>query len=414
MSKDIKVRDGKLGLMGLFVWHFGQFVAGSIYNPKLNVKFENWHLLEDMPAPFLIVGNHVNNFDPVMTSSNQHRVIHWVANDAVFRHPFLRWAFQQVQTIPKTKGMSDLDTVRFMHKKAREGGIIGLYPEGQTSWDGLTQPLTPATPKLVKLLKIPVVAVVTKGGYISQPRWVWTKDLRKSRVVLEVKVLISQDEIKSLKVDEIEERLRKGLFNDDFQFQKDNPVKLKSKNRAETLELFTYICPKCKTVDALKSEKHNVRCQSCDWEFTIDEYGLFPDKSVNFPFESLSEWSSWQKDTTSKMVADYMALDDPEEALIHNENLTLLTGKGLVPLRPLCKGDLKLLQDRLEFIPHKGDTMVFPIEELEALSIFKQQKFEFYHEKVLYRFHYGTPRDSAYKWLKFLEEIQFIQMSRKE
>jgi len=301
-----------------------------------------------------------------------------------------------------------------MHKKAREGGIIGLYPEGQTSWDGLNQPMTPATPKLVKLLKIPVVAVVTKGGYISQPRWVWTRDLRKSRVILEAKVLISRDEIKKLKVDEIEERLRRGLFNDDFQFQKDNPVKLKSNNRAETLELFTYICPKCKTVDALKSEGHDVRCQSCGWEFTIDEYGIFPDKSSDFPFESLSEWNSWQQDITSKMTADYLAEENTEEPLIYNENLTLLTGSGLVPLKPLCKGNLKLFKDNLEFITTKGENLIFPISEMEALSIFKQQKFEFYYEKVLYRFHYGTPRDSAYKWLKFLEEIQSRQGAGKE
>ena len=58
--------------------------------------------------------------------------------------------------------------------------------------------------------------------------------------------------------------------------------------------------------------------------------------------------------------------------------------------------------------------MIFPISELEALSIFKQQKFEFYYEKVLYRFHYGTPRDSAYKWLKFLEEIQSRQNAGEE
>ncbi|MDC7232677.1 MAG: lysophospholipid acyltransferase family protein, partial [Spirochaetales bacterium] len=330
MKKDIQVKDGRPGRYSRFLWHLGQFVARNIYNPKLNIKLENWDLLEKTPAPFLLVGNHVTNFDPVITSSNQSRLIHWVANDAVFRHPALRWAFRHIQVIPKTKGMSDLDTVRIMHKKVREGGIVGLYPEGQTSWDGVNQPMVPATPKLVKLLKVPVVAVVIKGGYISQPRWTWTKDLRKSRVVLEARILIQKDEIKKLSLHEIEERLNTGLYNDDFQFQRENPVKLKSEKRAETLELFTYICPKCNTMDALKSGGNDVKCQSCGWEFSIDEYGEFPGDS-DFPFKSLHQWNLWQRKETTRLTAEYLAQENPEQPLLANEKLTILTGKGLVP-----------------------------------------------------------------------------------
>ena len=266
-------------------------------------------------------------------------------------------------------------------------------------------PLVPATSKLLKLLKVPVVAVVTKGGYMSQPRWTWTRDLRRGRVVLEAKVLFSPEEIKKLDVKEIEERLDAGLFNDDFENIKENPVPLESEKRAETLELFAYICPRCQTLDALKSSGNDVTCGSCGWSFSIDKYGAFPSDS-DFPFPGgLKEWNRWQKDVSARMVSDYLEQQSPEEPLLFNRGLTLLTGKGLVPLRKLCRGDLKLWQDRLEFLTGKGETMVFPLRDLEALSIFKQQKLEFYYEKVLYRFHYPTPRDSAYKWLEIVGQV---------
>jgi 1-acyl-sn-glycerol-3-phosphate acyltransferase len=360
--------------------------------------------MKTMNPPFLLVGNHVTNFDPVIISSNQKHHIHWVANDAVFRHPFVRWAMLHTQTIPKTKGMSDLDSVRIIHKKIREGGVVAVYPEGQTSWDGLNQPLIPATPKLIKLLKVPVLAVIIKGGYMTQPRWVWTKNLRRSRIILEAKILFTKEEIKQLSVEELGERLQSGIFHDDFQFKKEKPVLFVSSKRAESLELFTYLCPKCNTLDALKSEGNSVECQSCHWTFSIDEYGEFP-ADDNFPFQSLSQWNHWQQDQTVRMVREYRTLLRPEKPLLSNENLTILTGIGLVPLKPLCQGDLQLWQDRLEFVPFKGEPMIFPLGEIEAVSIFKQQKLEFYHEKVLYRFHFATPRDSAYKWLEFLKEI---------
>ncbi|MDC7241890.1 MAG: lysophospholipid acyltransferase family protein, partial [Spirochaetales bacterium] len=402
MKKDITVKDGLPGLGPRLMWRFGRFVARCLYNRKMNLVFENWNILKDIPAPYLIVANHVTNFDPVLVSANHDTLIHWVANDAVFRHPVLRWVFRRVQVIPKTKGMSDLDTVRIMHKKVREGGIVAVYPEGHTCWDGESLPLVPATAKLLKLLKVPVIGVVTKGGYISQPRWAWTKDLRRGRIVLEAKLLFTVEEVKEKSVEELDRGLEEGLYNDDFEYIKENPVVLESEKRAETLELFTYICPECRTLDALMSSGNNVTCQHCGWSFSIDKYGAFP-QTRDFPFPGgLKEWNKWQSEVTSQMVKDYLALPSPQDPLLHNKDLTLLTGKGLVPLRKLCSGDLKLWQDRLEFLTGKGETMVFPLVEMEAPSIFKQQKFEFYYEKVLYRFHYPTPRDSAYKWFEFI------------
>jgi len=405
MRKDLQVKDGKPGLAGRLLWRFGSFVVRVVYNRKFNIQLENWDILTNLEPPYLLVGNHVMNYDPLIISANQKHLIHWVANDAVFRHPLMRRIFLLFQTIPKTKGMSDLETVKIMHRKVREGGVVAVFPEGQTCWDGQTKPLMPATAKLVKLLKVPVVGIINKGGYMTQPRWVWMKDMRKSRIILESKLLFTQQEVQSLSVEEISLKLDEGLLHDDMKFQKEQRVKLQSSKRAETLELFTYLCPECGSIDALRSSGNDVTCQNCHWTFQFDEYGCLPEGG-NFPFDSLVHWGRWQDEETARRVRDYLDGDKKDQPLLSNRNLTLLTGAGLVPLKPLCRGDLKLWQDGLEFIPEEGESIHFPLSEMDALSIFKQQKLEFYYNKVLYRFHFGSPRDSAYKWLRFLEELR--------
>ena len=405
MKKDHKIGQGGPDWFARFMWRLGSFVARRLFNKALNVQLKNFDLFDRIEPPFLILGNHVTNYDPVIISSNQKHLIHWVAGDAVFRHPVLRWAFNRIQTIPKTKGTSDLDTVRLMHQKVREGGIVGLFPEGHTCWDGKTHSVMPATAKLVKMLKVPVVSVTNRGGYMTQPRWVWPYNRRRSRILLDVKLMISQDEIKDLGIEEIDRRISEGLYNDDFLFQKENPVLLESEKRAEHLELFAYICPKCGRLEALRSKGNDVRCLYCSWRFSIDPYGQFP-VGEDFPFADLTEWDSWQQKETCQKTKAYLLREDPSRPLLEDRHITLLTGAGLVPLKPLCKGEAQLLKDRILFTPHKGNPLNFILKEVEAVSIFKQQKLEFYYNKVLFRFHFDTPRDSAYKWLSFIECLQ--------
>ena len=404
MKKDHKIGEGRPDGLARFMWFCGSFVARKLYNKTLNIQLKNFELFDRIEPPFLILGNHVTNYDPVIISSNQKHMIHWVAGDAVFRHPVLRWGFNRIQTIPKTKGTSDLDTVRLMHHKVREGGVVGLFPEGHTCWDGKTHDVMPATAKLIKMLKVPVISVVNRGGYMTQPRWVWPRNKRRSRILLEANLTIGEDEIKRLSVDDIDRKITKALSNDDFLFQKENPVLLESEKRAEHLELFAYICPTCGSLGALRSKGNDVKCLDCGWAFSMDPYGQFPG-GEDFPFADLTEWDAWQQADTRKKTEVYLADDTPSAFLLEDRNITLLTGAGLVPLNPLCKGDARLLKDRILFTPEKGAPLSFLLKEVEAVSIFKQQKLEFYYNKVLYRFHFDKPWDSAYKWLSFIETL---------
>ncbi len=308
MKKNLKVKDALPGLGARLFMRLGAFAARMLFNRKLNIHLENWDLLENMKPPFILVANHVSNYDPAIIAANQKHFIHWVANDAVFRSSFMRLIFRWIQVIPKTKGMSDLDTVRNMHRKIRQGGVVGLFPEGQTSWDGLTQPLMPATPKLLKLFKVPVVAVVNKGGYMSHPRWSW--QLRRGRMILEARLVLDGEGIKTAGVGEITARLEKALAHDDFEFCRRNPFPLKSEKRAEKLELFIYVCPSCRKLESLVSRGNDMVCSCCGWTVHVDEYGQFS-RDEALPFShNLEAWGRWQRVVAEEIILS--GLEAPE------------------------------------------------------------------------------------------------------
>lgn len=53
----------------------------------------------------------------------------------------------------------------------RAGNTVVLAPEGEMSWDGRLQPLTPGTAWLALRAGVPVVPIVSQGAYEIMPRW---------------------------------------------------------------------------------------------------------------------------------------------------------------------------------------------------------------------------------------------------
>ena len=124
-----------------------------------------------MEPPYLVLSNHVTNWDPLYINCYVNEPICFVAAAPLFRNPLLKRVLDYTGAISKTKFKNDTSTVRSMLKAKKHRRVIGIFPEGNRTWDGRTEPLVYSTAKLVKLLDIPVVIVTIRGGYLSHPRW---------------------------------------------------------------------------------------------------------------------------------------------------------------------------------------------------------------------------------------------------
>ena len=62
-----------------------------------------------------------------------------------------------------------MEAIRKTKRIVQAGGSIGIFPEGNTTYNGQTATIQASTVKLIRMLKIPVIIINMKGFYLSFP-----------------------------------------------------------------------------------------------------------------------------------------------------------------------------------------------------------------------------------------------------
>ncbi|MFW5836345.1 MAG: lysophospholipid acyltransferase family protein, partial [bacterium] len=120
---------------------FLRLTLGPWLARRYRVRTENLELVKRLRPPYLVLANHMCVWDPFFVNNFVPEVIHYVVSDANFRSKLVEFGLGLVGSIPKTKVMSDLETVKNIMKVKEAGGIVGIFPEGQNTWDGHTMPM---------------------------------------------------------------------------------------------------------------------------------------------------------------------------------------------------------------------------------------------------------------------------------
>jgi 1-acyl-sn-glycerol-3-phosphate acyltransferase len=105
-----------------------------------------------IPGPFLLVANHVTDLDPVMVGCSFSQQMYFVASEHLFRKGFIsRLLVWLVAPIARIKGSTDTVSAMNILRSLRRRANVGLFAEGDRSWNGLTSELHPTTACLIKL-----------------------------------------------------------------------------------------------------------------------------------------------------------------------------------------------------------------------------------------------------------------------
>ena len=140
---------------------------------------------ENLPktGPFILVANHQSYLDPIIVQVLCPRPLHTLAKSTQFTGKIMSWVMPRVCAIPTRRYRIEPQAVRVVLRRLKEGEAVGVYPEGERSWDAELQPFRRGTIRLLLKAGVPVIPCGVAGSYDVWPRW--SKTIRRKRVRVE-------------------------------------------------------------------------------------------------------------------------------------------------------------------------------------------------------------------------------------
>ncbi|MBO7583117.1 MAG: 1-acyl-sn-glycerol-3-phosphate acyltransferase [Treponema sp.] len=237
------------------------------------------------------------------------------------------WLMRHLGCIPTNKFVTDFVLVRNM-KYAFEklGTSVLMYPEASYTFDGTATPLPETLGKCLKLFNVPVVMVRTYGAFARDPLY---NNLQKRKVDIsaDIKYLLSPQDIQQKPVEELNDILKREFTFDNWEWQKQNNVRITEPFRADYLNRVLYKCSNCGAEGKMLGKGIHLTCGACNTEWTLQEDGtLEPAK----PFSSVPAWFRWERDQVrSELEAGTYKLETPVEIyMLVNTKAIYHVGEG--------------------------------------------------------------------------------------
>lgn len=338
---------------------------------RLKYNFKSYQYKLEKDKPHIILSNHLTTLDPIMVSASFNKPIYYITNADLFSSKYGKILSYLTAPIPKNKNVKELGPIKDCLRIVNEGGNVGVFPEGNRSYDGNLCYMDSSIAKLVKMLKVDLIIYNIYGGYGIDPRWCYKA--RRGRSYGKVRSVYPKEQIAELSVEELFELIKEDLT------VKHIPTKYKyrSRNKALGLERILYVCPICGKVQTIYTKKDKVICSACNLEVKYNEYLEFESDNKNFKFKYVKDWYKYQVD----FVKDF---DIYPSQVFFKDNLTLY----LVPFkkRPeeLMNCTLEMTNSKLVF-KNETDIKEFKLSEINEMTVLGKNKLNFYVDGATYQ-----------------------------
>ncbi len=240
---------------------------------------------------------------------------------------FLRW----LAVIPKMQFHADPRCMSQILRTLRAGGTVGLFPAGQTSLCGVPGEVSPVIAKLVKKSGANVVAVRLQGSFFAKARFI--KGIHRCPIHADVKLLYTPEQLKNATEEEIYDAIYSGIYYDEFAWQRQHNIRVRSKNRADGYDRVLFACPNCASLYTIQSEGASVRCTACGVEAQLGEdMHLHWEDDMQLP-ENLRDWFFRQQWAAEEALAQpgYL-LEAPVTVLDFPDGKEFPVGEGKLVL----------------------------------------------------------------------------------
>ena len=151
-------------------YRFMQLVVRALFPVVGKVQVAG---LEHIPGegPFLLVANHQSYLDPMIIQTVVRREVYTMAKSTQFSDRLTGGILRRLKSFPVRRFETDPQAVRIALRRLGEGCGVGIYIEGERSWDGRLQAPRLGALRLILKAGVPVVPCGVSGAYDVWPRW---------------------------------------------------------------------------------------------------------------------------------------------------------------------------------------------------------------------------------------------------
>ncbi len=319
--------------------------------------------------PCIIVSNHTTVHDQFIVGIGFKFAINFVASDSLFRSKFNRLLLHLfAKPIPIAKGSSDPSAIKNIMTVIKDGGAVGIFPEGNRSFFGETGYFKPTIGKLAKKLKVPLVIVNIRGGFNTDPRW--RRKTSKGRMTAAVTKIISPSDMEGMTENEINDAISRGISFNEFEYNAKKRISFKGNRKAEYLETALFACPECGSFTDLRSDGNEFYCNGCGARVRFDDCGRFEkvQNADKLP-ETVLEWSRIQLEQIK--AKDYSEYSD--KPVFSDDGVKINICERAKKQRLLGVGSVALYNDRIT-----AGEYTFPLSEITDLAIHGIRKLQIY------------------------------------
>ncbi len=324
---------------------------------------------------YFVLMNHQTAFDQFFIGMAFRGPVYYVASEDLFSKGWISSVIRYlVAPIPIKKQVTDVNAVMNCIRVAREGGTIGIAPEGNRTYSGKTEYMSSAIAPLAKKLKLPIALYRIEGGYGVHPRW--SDGLRKGKMRGYVSRVIEPEEVAAMSNEELFAEIEKGLYVDEGVAD----GIFRSAKRAEYLERAMYVCPFC-GLSTFESQGNQIECKKCQRKITYGEDKSLTGVGFEFPFQFTTGWYDYQKDYVNALDVTkfteeplYRDRSSLSEVIVYQEKQLLRED-----------GEIALYGDRVVIDEGAENQMVLPFADIMAMSVLGKNKLNIYYGDHVYQ-----------------------------
>ena len=152
-------------------------VAHTILHPVINALTRIFFRLEvrgsgyiPREGPAVIIANHEGYLDPILLQMGTTRTIRCLLTSAFYDFKPTQPLFDLLEAIRVADDGPNRDSLRASIAVLREGGLLGIFPEGRLTRDGTVGAVLPGAAFLAAKGGAPVVPARIDGSFEAMPR----------------------------------------------------------------------------------------------------------------------------------------------------------------------------------------------------------------------------------------------------